>query len=177
MSDETTPTPVLSYATPAALDRRGVWREGNLLVKPPGRAFPMRCVVCNNPEVQTKRVTFRYMPFFKLVTKSVYRNIAVPMCHAHQARARRQWWAGLGLRAAGVVTLIGGAVLLAENFISPPAMGGVTVLVLVMMWRGDRLSQKYVSLELVNVARGHLYFSGAGRAYLDSVQVAGDANR
>lgn len=177
MGDATSPAPVLSYATPAALDQRGVWREGDLIVKPPGVPMPTRCVVCNEVDAETTRATFRYVPLFRLVVRSVFRNIAVPLCVAHRERANERWWTSMGLRVGGVVMMLSGVAFVADGIISSRVMGVLFVLSLAMLWQGDRLSRTYTGLKLVNVSRGRLYFSGAGREFLDSLPEPTETSR
>jgi hypothetical protein len=168
MAEDRSSIPVLSYATPAALDKRDVWRDGNLIIKPAGLSLPMRCVKCNSPDVRAVRMNFRYSPSLRLVAQA-YHNIAVPLCRTHRAMMRSQWWISIGIRSIGTMVMFSPAAMRAPGPINAGSILAPIVIGVSMLYWGGRMNAGRSGLRLTRVARGDLYFAGAGNAYLESL--------
>lgn len=168
------PTPaipvVLPYATPAELDRRGVFREGNFLVKPPGALLPDRCVLCNAAASYWLRATFTHAPPLRLVMTRTMTHVALPLCADHFGESQSLLRRGGRFVGAGIAGVVAAIALLVAGIVTT---AGPTLSILavsaVLIWIGDRTRQASVPLKLVRVSKSHLYLSRAGEAYLASL--------
>lgn len=145
--------PVLPYAVPAALDRRGVWREGDLIVKPDGTSLPSRCVRCNDLAADAIRAALPHYPSFRL--SSGFRNLRVPLCAAHLSLWKRKRRALSLLQNVAWVAFVAMLFLLTDK-LAPPLLFGLLASAIALIWIGGLLKHRAQPLRLKRVAEGNL---------------------
>jgi hypothetical protein len=106
----------------------------------------------------------------RFVYSGVFRNVAIPLCHAHLQAVRRRRWKGLALRAVGVlITLAAIGGLVRDGAGDGWAMVAMFIVGVGTWWGGDYIKNTEVPLRIVRASRTELYFAGARPEFLNSL--------
>jgi hypothetical protein len=125
VSADSTPSPVIDYATPrvlASTGNRGAWRNGAIVVLPKGGELPYACVKCGGPPEKSLRRNLTWYPPiaylgllvgvlpFGIIAVLLQKRASVnmPMCSRHLQRRKRSILITWGVGLTGLALAIAG---------------------------------------------------------------------